>query len=227
LPPSCACSTRTDVRAGCALPTPAGDIQRTVDKAGDGLVDAATPRADDPGPFTCCVARIAINALPCQVGAASFFPSGNQVVRLPVSGPGLPDRMRLASQGSFDGHPWLWLPIKNHGKGSCAILTHRPCTIGLTRRKLQRPPQVIAVCWHPPSGLGYCPRPSPRARPSSVAPGDLPAASPRLPHPFYKCGFGVAAVQHGAGTYLVRPRRWLGQTGASWGATDAHSFQVC
>jgi len=160
-------------------------------------VDAATPRADDPGPFTCCVAHIAINALPCQVGAASFFPSGNQVVRLPVSGPGLPDRMRLASQGSFDGHPWLWLPIKNHGKGSCAILTHRPCTIGLTRRKLQRPPQVIAVCWHPPSGLGYCPRPSPRARPSSVAPGDFPAASPRLPHPFHKCGFGVAAVQHG------------------------------
>jgi len=81
-----------------------------VDKAGDGLVVAITLPADAPGPFACCVARITIDALPCQVGAASVFPSGNQVVRLPVSGPGLPDRMSLASHGSFDGqaaHPCI------------------------------------------------------------------------------------------------------------------------
>jgi hypothetical protein len=143
----------------------------------------------------------------CQVEAASVFPSGNQIVRLPVSGPGLPDRMSLACQGSFDGHPWLWLPIKNHGKDSYAILTHRPCTIGLTRRKLQRPPQVIAVCWHPPSGLGYCPRPSPRARPSSVAPGDFPAASPRLPHPFHNYDSALLRCSMGDGLMCAHLRQ--------------------
>ncbi len=76
-----------------------------MDKAGDELVDAITLPADAPGPFAYCVARIAIDALLCQLGAASVFPSGNQVVRLPVSGPGLPDRMSLANQGSFDGQP--------------------------------------------------------------------------------------------------------------------------
>jgi len=74
-----------------------------VDKAGDELVDAITLPADAPGPFAYCVARIAIDALLCQVGAASVFPSGNQAVRLPVSGPGLPDRMSLANQGSDTG----------------------------------------------------------------------------------------------------------------------------
>jgi hypothetical protein len=69
-----------------------------------------------------------------QVEAASVFPSSNQIVRPPVSGPGLPDRISLASQGSFDGHSWPWLPITNHGKDSCAILTHRPRTIGLRAR---------------------------------------------------------------------------------------------
>jgi hypothetical protein len=44
---------------------------------------------------------------------------------------------------------------------------------------------------------------------------------------FHIYTFSVAALQHGAGTYLARPRRRLGQTGASWGATDAHSFYVC
>ncbi len=156
-----------------------------MDNTGDGTVDAATPLTVVPGTFTCCIACVTADAPPSPSGSAVRFPVRQSKCPASRERSGLPDRMGLASRGSFDGHPWLWLPIKNHGKDLCAILTYRPCTIGLTRRKLQRPQQVIAVCWHPPSGLGYCPRPSSRGRPASVAPGDFPAASLRLPHPFH------------------------------------------
>jgi len=48
----------------------------------------------------------------CKARVLSVFSSGNQGVRLLVSGPGLPDRMGLDDHGSFDGHHQPWQPIK-------------------------------------------------------------------------------------------------------------------
>jgi len=47
--------------------------------------------------------------MPCR--CLSFPPSGNQSVRFSVRRPRLTDTSGLTAWGSFDGHPWLWLPI--------------------------------------------------------------------------------------------------------------------
>ena len=60
----------------------------------------------------------------CQAGASSVFPSGNQAVRLPVSGPGLPDRVGLTRRSSFAGQPGAasgtaetaWVPASSYGR---------------------------------------------------------------------------------------------------------------
>jgi len=50
-------------------------------------------------------------APPFATADLSVFPSGNHLVRFLVRVPGLADRSRVAGHGSFDGHPWPWLPI--------------------------------------------------------------------------------------------------------------------
>jgi len=41
----------------------------------------------------------------------SVLPSGNHRVRFLMQMPGLADTSGVAGHGSFDGHPWPWLPI--------------------------------------------------------------------------------------------------------------------
>jgi len=50
-------------------------------------------------------------APPFATADLSVFPSGNHLVRFRVRVPGLADRSGVAGHGSFDGHPWPWLPI--------------------------------------------------------------------------------------------------------------------
>jgi len=50
-------------------------------------------------------------APPFAIADLSVFPSGNHLVRFSEPVPGLADRSGVAGHGSFDGHPWPWLPI--------------------------------------------------------------------------------------------------------------------